>query len=186
MKLAKCLADDNDACYSRKIGVILVSPQNRVISLGYNGSVEKSPHNDDPIYLLQLYDKIMQDEHKKMLIEIYNIKCGEEFSQKFGGCGQCPRRVLNIPSGRYMEYCNCAHAERNCLASANRIGTPTINSTIYCWCSCPCHECSIQIIQSGIKCVVCLKSNSDYSKSSRYLFESAKIALCEVDEDVIK
>lgn len=185
MKLAKCLAEDNDACYSRKIGVILVSENNRVISLGYNGSIEKSPHNDDPVYLRKLYENILQQEHKNLLNKEYGINCAQQLSDTFGNCKQCPRRLMNIPSGQHLEYCNCAHAERNCLASASKLGISTDKSTMYCWCSVPCHECTTQMIQSGVKNVVCLKSENDYSKSSRFLFECAKINLLEVDQNLI-
>ena len=38
MLLAKTIADDNDICYSRKVGCVVVNPETKhVISIGYNG-----------------------------------------------------------------------------------------------------------------------------------------------------
>ena len=181
MLLAKTLADDNTACYSRKIGVVLVNDKNRIISLGYNGSVEGAPHTDDPVYLEKVYP-ILTKEETEYLQKHYNVKTKNEFVEKFSHCKNCPRKLLNIPSGARLELCNCGHAERNCLASANKIGVSTENSTMYCWCSLPCHECGIQMIQSGVKKVVCLKSDVDYSPSTRFNFIFSNIDLIELDE----
>ena len=199
LKIAKTLADDNDACYSRKIGVVLVSSNNRIMSLGYNGSIEGAPHNDSAEYLAHLWDNLLTEEQRKFLQEKFPEKFAQnveiipcasskeamKFASCFNGCKQCPRKILNIPSGQNLELCTCAHAERNCLASASKLGVSTENSTMYCWCSCPCHECTIQIIQSGVKNVVCLKGDVDYSRSSRYLFKFANVELIEVNESII-
>lgn len=45
LKLAKTLQEDNTACYSRSVAVVLVSEDNRIISLGYNGSVCRNVAN---------------------------------------------------------------------------------------------------------------------------------------------
>lgn len=178
MKLAKTLADDNTACYSRKIGVVLVSASNRIISLGYNGSVEGAPHNDEAVYLKHLWDNLLIEEHKSKLGAEQSVFNSEEFAAKFEGCKQCPRKILGLESGKYLEYCSCAHAERNALASANRSGVSTEGSSMFCWCSVPCHECTTQIIQSGVRRVVCLDTGlPDYSSSSRGLFSMTGVKL---------
>lgn len=105
LKLARVLAEDNDSCYSRQIGVVLVSKHNRIISLGYNGSVEGAPHNDDPRYLDHLWS-ILEDEDRLKLTND-GIKTKNEFVAKYSGCKTCPRRILNIPSGQKLHYCNC-------------------------------------------------------------------------------
>lgn len=45
LKLAKVLKEDNTACYSRSVAVVLVSEDNRIISLGYNGSICRNVAN---------------------------------------------------------------------------------------------------------------------------------------------
>lgn len=217
MKLAKALADDNTACYSRKIGCVLISEDNEPIGFGYNGSATGIPHNDDRVYLAHLWANLLTREQKDKLIEKYELKpvdydpvesiysfplygkqtfsyfynklnvavdaTGEAFLNKFTGCKSCPRKLLDIPSGECMELCACSHSERNSIFNAAKRGTSTKNSTMYCWCGCPCFECTVAIIQAKIKKVVCLETGTaDYSKSSRYLYEMANIELVEVKE----
>jgi len=181
LKLAKTFADDNDACYARKIGAVLVSENNRIISMGYNGSVEKAPHCDSKEYLRYLYSDLLDEKEKESLAN-QGCKSQEEFVDRFAGCRMCPRRILGIPSGEKLYLCGCAHAERNCLAAANQSGVSTFNATMYCYCGVPCHECTLQIIQAKVKRVICLKVNPDYSKSSRGLLRMTGVVLEEVDE----
>ena len=47
--LAKTLAEDNNTCYSRSIGSVLVSSDNLIQALGYNGPVVGVPHADSPL-----------------------------------------------------------------------------------------------------------------------------------------
>jgi deoxycytidylate deaminase len=186
LKLAKTLAEDNTSCYSRTIGVVLVSEENRIISLGYNGSVSGAPHCDDPKFLDVWYDKIIDDTDKLLISLKYdNCDTKDKFIDCFKNKKQCPRRILNIPSGQRLELCNCAHAERNALASANLSGTCTKNSVLYCWCGVPCWECSQQIIQAGVKKVICLKRDVDYSVSSRYFLEMAGVTLEILDQELV-
>lgn len=202
MKLAKTLADDNNACYSRHIGVVIISDDNTPIGFGYNGSIAGAPHTDTDVYLAHLWDNLLSENQRKYLRDKYQIadarksqfyahvnysmtssrqaKC---FADKFKDCKTCPRKLLDLPSGEGLELCNCSHAERNAIFNASKRGTSTKNATMYCWCGCPCHECSIAIIQSGIKKVVCLKTgNPDYSKSSRFNFQMTGVDLVEVEE----
>ena len=214
MKIAKVLADDNSSCYSRKIGCVLVSEDNVPITFGYNGSVEGSPHTDHPKYLMQLWKKILTSEDKKKLIKKYKLKVqelssknrficdygssvyyrfGDEkpdfaaaFINKFSDCKNCPRKLLDIKSGERLDLCNCSHSERNCIFNAAKSGQSTQNSVIYCYCGVPCHECSLALIQSGVKVVVCLNTGlEDYSKSSRTNFDLSGVKLIEVDKNIV-
>lgn len=183
LKLAKTLADDNAACHSRKIGVILVSEHNRIISAGYNGAASGVPHPDSEEYLEHLFVDLLDDVDRSYISGLYKIKTVKDFLAKFGNQKLCPRRILGCKSGDRLELCPCAHAERNALSGASQQGVSTNNSIMYCYCGVPCHECTIQIIQSGVKAVVCLKSEkgeADYSKSSRWLFKKAGVKLIEV------
>lgn len=184
LKIAKVLADDNDACYSRKIGVVLVGSNNRVISMGYNGSIEKAPHTDSPQYLEHLYLNLLTDDDRTFLSQ-KNLNNCQSFVDSYSGKKICPRKIFNIKSGERLDLCNCAHAERNCLASANQSGVNTTGSTLYCYCAVPCHECAIQIIQAKISRVICLKAEVDYSKSSRGLFQTSGVELIEVDQSEV-
>jgi len=206
MKLAKTLADDNTACYSRKIGCVLISEDNEPISFGYNGSIIKSPHNDDPAYLAHIWKSILTNDQRDYLIRKYDLKgnkdyplyhffsnnrllitevdgMGYAFVNKFSGCKTCPRKLLDIPSGESMDICNCSHAERNAIFNAAKGGISAMGGHMYCFCGVPCHECAIAVIQSKIASVTCLKSDlPDYSKSSRGLFQMAGVNLHIIDE----
>jgi len=182
LKLAKVLAEDNDACYSRQIAVVLVSPQNRIIGMGYNGAAEHIPHADSTTYLVHLYSSLLTEDDKNNLHK-QGMPDAISLCNKYAGCKICPRKILGIPSGARLELCPCVHAERNCLASANVQGVSTLGSTMFCYCGVPCFECTNQIIQAGIKTIVCLQTEDDYSKSSRWLFEKANRNIIEVDKE---
>jgi deoxycytidylate deaminase len=188
MKLAKTLADDNDACFSRKIGVVLVSSENTIISMGYNGAPRKCPHNDDHRYLLHIYEDMLTDRDEEYLRDTYGVDSAKDFVNQFTGSKQCPRRILGVESGQRLDLCSCAHAERNCLANANVAGVSTLNSIMYCWCGCPCRDCAIQIIQARVGKVVCLKCEDDagdYDNAARWLLEQSEVELAEVSEYAI-
>jgi deoxycytidylate deaminase len=184
MKMAKTLAEDNDACYSRKIGVVIISENNTPISFGYNGSIRKAPHNDSKEYLEHLYNDLLLAKDLNLLAE-KQIGCSEDFVNKYENCKICPRKILGCQSGERLDLCNCAHAERNALANANVNGTSTKDATMYCYCALPCHECSVQIIQAQIAKIVCLKADLEYSKSSRWLFAHGNVKVLEIDEALI-
>lgn len=174
LKLAKCISEDNDACYSRTIGSVLVSPDNLIISLGYNGSARKIPHADTKEYLQHLWSILEQDDFTKL--KELGINSEVDLIKKYEGCKTCPRRILNIPSGQRLDLCPCSHSERNCIFNAARHGISTNNSTMYCHCQIPCSECSIAIIQSGVKKVVCCDFGHPlYSKSSPGLLRMAGV-----------
>ncbi len=183
LKLARTLADDNDACYSRKIGAVLVSDQNRVISIGYNGSVSKAPHTDSAEYLTYLYDDLLDEKQLAALYTRHQVANCQQFVKKFEGCKVCPRRHLGLPTGEGLEVCNCAHAEVNTLAAANQTGASTLNSTMYIWGERPvgpCHNCCISMVQAKVIRVVCCRGH-EYSKSSRGLLRMSGVELVEVD-----
>jgi len=203
MKIAKVIAEDNQACHSRKIGVVIVSNDNRLISMGYNGSVEGAPHNDSEQYLAHLWANLLNEDQKIKAVAKHNLdnviienSChldratcdgyGEDFVRKFTNCGTCPRRLLDLPSGVGLEYCNCSHAERNAIFNAARKGIATEGAKIICWCGVPCHDCSIAIVQAGIKKVYCLETTGpDYSVSSRGIFQMAGVELNRINPELI-
>jgi deoxycytidylate deaminase len=187
MKMAKVLADENDACYSRKIGVIIVSADNRIISAGYNGSATGCFNNDSPHWLSFIWDNLLSEDDKANLYLNHEIEFKEQFVEKLSYSKTCPRRFLNIPSGQRMEICApCVHAERNAIYSAARQGVSVKDGDIVCYCAVPCSDCSLAIIQSGIKNIYCLKSDlPDYSIASRNLLEQANVHLHLINESEI-
>ena len=175
--LAKTLAADNTACASRKLGGVLVTEDNIPITFGYNGSAKGLPHSDTDKWLDFVYDNLFSTEEKLLV----GTKGG--FIDRCEG--KCPRRFLNIKSGKKLEYCNCSHLERNLIFHAAYSGHSTKNSHMFIFSPLPCHECAIACIQSGIKKIVCLKAEKDYSATSRKMLEWAHIEIEEINEKEI-
>jgi len=133
MKEAK-LWMQRSKCRSRKIGSVLVKDK-YVIATGCNGPPSGVPHCD------------------------YRDDCGN-YTDHFVS-DKCPRKRMGFESGCGMEYCVSIHAEINPIMQAAKMGIPTDGAILYCYCGTPCINCAKEIIQAGIKRVVCLgKSGS--------------------------
>lgn len=185
LKLAKSLAEDNDSCYSRTIGSVLVSKDNLVIGLGYNGQAVGVPHPDSKQYLEHLWN-IINDLDRKTLSN-KGVNSQKDLIDKYENCKQCPRRILDIPSGERLDLCGCSHSERNAIYSAAVNGQHTKGSVLYCYCQVPCHECAIGIIQARVKKVVCgYFGHPLYSASSPGLFKMAGIELEVVNPETFE
>ena len=126
-------------CLSRKIGTVLVK-DNRVIATGYNGPPSGIPHCDhriiDVASVQAPYVDYVVDE-------------------------TCPRRRLGIPSGEGLELCPAVHAEINPIIQAAKMHISTEGATLYCYCGTPCINCSKELIQAGVKRIVCLAKSGD-------------------------
>lgn len=166
--MAKFLAEDQPTCLSgRLVGAVIVDENfNKVIGTGYNGPPKKLPNCDTKEH----YDFVVTPQCKS------NIKWTSECK------GKCPRRMLNIPSGEQLNLCTCEHAEKNAIYNCNGKST---NMTMYCWCGVPCQDCTKAIINFGIKKVVCLEKDIDYSTSSKWMLISAGIELVKFSEQDI-
>lgn len=84
-----------------------------------------------------------------------------------GGCERCNKGLDNA-------NCLCLHLEENALLESgrDRVGT---NSVLYCN-TCPCLQCTIKIIQTGISCVV-YRNEYKFDKQSKTLLDEAGIAV---------
>lgn len=134
MKEARLWADMSK-CLSRHIGAVLVR-DNRVIGTGYNGPPIGIPHCD------------------------YRDDKGN-YSKYNRSIDKCPRQRMGFKSGEGMEHCPAIHAEINPILQAARIGVSTVGATLYCYCGTPCINCTKEIIQAGVKRVVCLGRSGD-------------------------
>lgn len=183
MRLAKQVGTDKNPCYSRQIGVIIVDPIiNKVVGTGYNGPPRKTFHCDHPTYLESILWPQLTDEEKEYCNKEYNCNNESKFARKFGNQKQCPRRILNIPSGHKLHYCSCAHAEANAIVNAAQ---NIYGSYAFCWCGVPCIECTKLMINAGIKRVYCLSGNPNYGgcSSPKSLFQQAGVDVRELDEE---
>lgn len=156
------LAAANTKCGSRKIGAALVKHQ-RVVATGYNGPAEG---------MAPCSERWRQEPTPEGM--------SADFAWPEGNF--CPRRALGYPSGQGLEICVAAHAERNALIQAARLGIQTYGATLYAYCGVPCKDCAIEIVNSGVKEVVCLKTDYEYDKLGRAILITGGVLLREISD----
>jgi len=138
LRIAKEISS-NSKCLSRQIGAVIVR-DNAIISTGYNGPARGVKHCNERRYTFyeNLDGKILEGSYESKL-------------------PMCPRRIFDYKSGKGLHLCQAGHAERNAIIQAARNGISTLGTTIYAYCPLPCKDCSIEIVNSGIKRLVCLE-----------------------------
>jgi deoxycytidylate deaminase len=189
MRMAKQVGEDMNPCYSRSIGVIVVrnhgDGSGKVLGTGYNGPPRNTPHCDDREYLAQIVWPQLTEQEKLLANHKAGVKPDHEytdeqlcenFANTLAGCKTCPRKIVGAPSGKRLELCSCAHAETNAIVNAS---DDLYGAEMFCWCGCPCYECTKLIINSGIKKVYIIDWGADYSHGSRFLFHKAGVVVEE-------
>jgi len=188
MKLAKVMANDQNPCLSRKVGVVVVDPStNGIVGAGYNGPPENTPHCDDVEFLKnffwpqltsyekeQIYSHVLTENQDPLSYTDESVS-PDTACLLLSHCRQCPRNILGYSSGKRSELCSCQHAERNAL---NKLPIPAKGLIMFCWCGVPCIQCAGSIINAGIQEVHCIKEK-DYHVSSRWLFKHGSTTLIE-------
>lgn len=196
MRVAKQIAEDNDSCYSRKLGAVIVKVypdgRSRQVSGGYNGPPRNTPHCDSRPHLRNVFwPQLTPKEKFSACINTIGIYYGDgdededrnktNFLSAAKGCKTCPRRLIGAQTGERTELCSCEHAERNAIYNA---AEDLQECWMFCWCGVPCQDCTKAVINSGIKHVYCLEDDSyghnagrDYSFASRWLLDVAGVQL---------
>ena len=171
MRFAK-LASEITKCLSRPIGAVLVK-DNHIIATGYNGPSSGLMHcgcrRDDGSYP-PLYDTMGRLNKNQ-----------EEISD------ECPRRRMGFKSGEGMEHCPAVHAETNTICQAARMGIATEGATLYCYCNIPCTDCTKEIINAGIKEIVCLgykESRPWVTLKATDMFAQAKVKIRTISKEI--
>lgn len=164
-----CLAvASKSSCLSRQIGAILVK-DSIVVATGYCGPARGIPHCG--------HERIMDDDVLIKELEKLEDNCmyapGELRTT-------CPRRILGYASGEGLEWCISEHAERNCIASAARIGVPVKNTTLYMNCVIPCKNCLNLLINTGVKEIV-VDDVTPYDKHSGLILRHTLIKIREFE-----
>lgn len=162
----------NSKCLSRKIGAVLVR-DNVVICTGYNGPPRGVPHC-----------KALHTPCKSCAGS--GLLDGTQFASPCkvacfvcGGSGEvavCPRRGKGYASGEGLHLCPAAHAERNALIHAARLGIKVKGATLYMNSQPPCKDCLIELINAGVKEVVC-RGGKFYDLLSGWLIENSSITV---------
>lgn len=180
MRLARQIGIDQNPCFSRQIGVVIVK-DNRILGTGYNGPPAGTPHCDSYDYLENYFwPQLTHDEKESFRIQ-FGVKSEQDtldlFLDKYSGCKGCPRRLVKAGPGQRSELCSCQHAERNAITNAAQDLTDAV---MYCWCGIPCIQCAGSIINAKIGGLHLIQ-DQDYQSIARYLLDRADIDIHEHD-----
>ena len=148
-------------CLSRKIGAILVKDK-VIIATGYNGPARGVPHCGKDRFEK---DEILKFAMKDILPEKASLIATT-----------CPRQLLNYKSGEGLHLCPAEHAERNCIASAARLGISVKGTTLYMNCCLPCKNCITLLINAGVEEIV-VEDTIHYDKYSEFIYKHCNIKL---------
>lgn len=175
MRLAKFIGEDDNPCYSRKIGAIITTATgSRILGTGYNGPPPGTPHTDSAVYLRDYFwPQLTRNERESLKLDVLqtdqykDYDCDDEFVKdkfvrKYTNCKVCPRRLVGAKSGQRTELCSCGHAERHAITNA---ACDLTGAVIFCWCGVPCLQCSDAIIQARLSMVHCLDEDIYHDKS---------------------
>jgi dCMP deaminase len=129
------------SCMSRQLGAILVR-DNSIVATGFNGPPRGIPHCDNLYRREAIINSVtnLSINIQHCLLTEFDI---------------CPRKLMGFKSGEGLQNCNAAHAERNCLINAARLGISTLNTTLYLNATVlPCKDCFLELINAGITSIV--------------------------------
>jgi len=161
----------NSRCLSRQIGAILVKDKS-IIATGYNGPPRGVPHCG-----IARYER--DPELRQLVVEQNKSVTPSDLAFR------CPRRLLGYESGAGLQFCIAAHAERNCIANAARMGVCTKGATLCLNACIPCKDCLCELINAGIIMIVC-KEKTYYDDTSRFLVEESGIVVASFDDSPFK
>ncbi len=185
MRLAHFIGTDDNPCYSRQIGAVITTPDGwRILGTGYNGPPPGTPHTTHLNYVCNFLWPKLTDEDKALLKpqfeeKYYSVNELSDYNvyMLLKDNPQCPRKLLNIPSGQRSNLCTCGHAERHAVTNA---ACDLRGAVMFCWCGIPCAQCADSIIQAGIKTLHCL-NDGEYDRGVKWLLQQANIIIYEHD-----
>jgi deoxycytidylate deaminase len=191
MKMAKSVKEAENPCPSRQIGVVIADPRTgTLVSTGHNGPPVGSPANDNEHYLQTVFwPQLTKEEKRIALTKCCNMEgCDDNLDEQLptflaikSGMGECPRRMIDAPSGKRLELCTCAHGETNAIVNAHR---SVVGMWLFAYCGIPCLECTKLIVNAHIYGVVCLEREQDYSPlSSRWMLKHSRTNVLILPED---
>lgn len=158
----------NSPCMSIQRGAILVRDKS-IVSTGYNGPPRGVPHCGQNRFAAD-------DRLRRRIASDVRIKeTGRELHHRIKTI--CPRQILGYKSGQGLDWCFAAHAEKNCLINAARLGVITLGTTLYTDSVIPCKDCLIGLINAGV-CDIVVKKLEHYN-DIQFLLETTDLILRE-------
>lgn len=142
-------------CLKRHVGAIIVSPDGRALSMGYNENpIPMKPCKAE--YENRCYKDSDMERRLEAMKDFFCPKCGQKVDS-MSPPWKCPHadcganlKARFFPS-RNMELCTAIHAEERAIRSLE--GRNAQGATIFCT-TFPCFQCARYIIDAGIKKVV--------------------------------
>ncbi len=152
MEIAKKVSS-RSKCLSRQVGVVVVKNNKFPVSTGYNGppmGIKSCSDNDTRSnwWIGRVKDT------RKTYVAIMN------------DLNTCPRKIAGYQSSARLHHCPAAHAERNAIDIAARLGHSLEGCKMYLHGPTPCLECSKSIINAGITEVISSGSTYDIDRYS--------------------
>lgn len=157
IKMAE-LVEQQSTCARLQVGAVLVK-ENRVISIGFNGTASGQQHCED--YFKELYEK----EYKNEFPTLADFMASRTFYDLHGK----------------FSIDNELHAEQNAISFAAKNGIATQGGTIYVTWS-PCVHCAKVIVSAGIKKVF-FKNLYDRSQEGIYFLRKNNIECRQLTEE---
>ncbi|MCQ2410072.1 MAG: deaminase [Elusimicrobiaceae bacterium] len=157
IKMAELVADQSTCCRLH-VGAVLVK-ENRVISIGFNGTPSGQVHCED--YFKDLYEK----NYKNEFATLTDFMASRTFYDLHGK----------------FSIDNELHAEQNAIAFAAKNGISTQAGTIYVTWS-PCVHCAKVIVSAGIKKVF-FKNLYDRSQEGIYFLQKNGIECRQLTDE---
>lgn len=152
------LVADQSTCCRLHVGAVLVK-ENRVISIGFNGTPSGQVHCED--YFKDLYEK----NYKNEFATLTDFMASRTFYDLHGK----------------FSIDNELHAEQNAIAFAAKNGISTQAGTIYVTWS-PCVHCAKVIVSAGIKKVF-FKNLYDRSQEGIYFLQKNGIECRQLTDE---
>jgi dCMP deaminase len=122
-------------CPRMQVGALFVTPDNRPLSVGYNGAPAGQPHCTEGGCALYWYGE-----------GVKRVSVDREYSH-----GQGSYTTLVDEPDKLIKRCKRAiHAEMNAIGYAARNGISLAGSTLYLWPVGPCHNCELVLATVGI------------------------------------
>ena len=108
MKLAKVMANDQNPCFSRRVGAVVVDPlTNGIVGAGYNGPPENTPHCNDIEFLKyffwpqltslekeKIYSYVQMGNTDSLSYADQDLNDSNKACQLLSTQDQCPRNIL--------------------------------------------------------------------------------------------
>lgn len=161
MQTAYLFAEES-YCKRKKVGAILAT-NDRIRSVGYNGTIKGKPNNCEEEYFQcdncfgrnENISELATPQKQPLSINPFDDEVFDWY------CKKCHKKMENIEK-KFVTNDFTLHAEQNALTDAASQGISTQGATMYVTLA-PCKMCAKLMVQAGIKRIVYAEGYRDMS-----------------------